>query len=312
MELILPFALKPPGRQISIKDQLLLLGSCFAEEIGDKMMQRRFRVLMNPHGILYNPASLAIALQDYVQNRVYTRADLFQRDGLWHSFHHHGRFSQSRPEKTLESINHAIEKTHLVLKEAQWLVVTFGSAYVYHHKKTGQPVGNCHKVPSAEFDKILITIPAITGIWQEQIEALKKFNPHLSILFTISPVRYVRDGLIGNNRSKAILIDAVHRLLETNKNCFYFPAYEIVIDQLRDYRFFKEDLVHPNQLAIDYVWEKFSQNMCDAATQQFLAEYEPLLKGLQHRAFQEETAEHQNFKLHLKEKISALEKKYAL
>lgn len=312
MELILRLPIKPPTAQINLKDALLLMGSCFAGEIGQKMQERRFNVLINPHGILYNPLSLAEATGDYLTAKVYSQNDLFQHDGLWHSFRHHGRFSQPDADSALQLINPEIARAHAQLKVARGLIVTFGSAFVYQHKKSGAAVANCHKVPGAEFEKQLLDKQTILAVWEEQLRALKEFNPQLNILFTVSPVRYVRDGVIENNRSKGILIDAVHTLVERHDNCFYFPAYEIVIDELRDYRFFKEDLVHPNHLAVSYVWEKFTATQCDATTQQFLEAYEPLHRGLQHQPLQENSQEYQRFREQLGEKIRAIEKKYGL
>lgn len=312
MELILHFPVKPPAAQINLKDTILLMGSCFAEEIGQKMHDRRFNVHINPHGILYNPLSLAQAADDYLTAKVYSQDDLIQHDGLWHSFRHHGRFSQPDADAVLQHINSEIGRAHAQLKAARWLILTFGSAFVYQHKKSSAPVANCHKVPAAEFEKLLLNKQTIVTAWEEQLQTLKKSNPQLNILFTISPVRYVRDGVVENNRSKGILIDALHTLVERHSNCFYFPAYEIVIDELRDYRFFKDDLVHPNHLAVNYVWEKFAGAMCDPATRQFLAEYEPLHRGLQHRPLQQNSAEHQRFRVQLEENTRALEKKYGL
>ncbi len=310
MDFILPFTVGAPSKPVSIKHAVLLMGSCFAEEIGHKMGERKFNVLVNPHGILYNLLSLSIALEDYINEKRYSEKDIFHVNELWQSFNHHGRFSNVSSEKCLQEINTEIKQAHAQLKKADWLIITFGSAFAYKHKKTNQLVGNCHKIPSGEFEKVLLSKEEITTAWKKQIEALKTFNPKLNILFTVSPVRYVRDGLIENNRSKGILLDAVHSLIEQNSNCFYFPAYEIVIDELRDYRFFKEDLVHPNHLAVNYVWEKFVHSFCDKNTQDFLLEYDPLLKGLNHRLLNEETEASKKFKLQLEDKIKVLEKKY--
>lgn len=310
MELILPFEVKKPSRQIHIKDAILFAGSCFAEEIGDKMTERRFNVHVNPHGILYNPYSLAESLLDYTEGKTYTKEDIFLYNEVWQSFKHHGRFSQKNADSYLSVINTEILKARQHLKECTWLCVTFGSAYVFKHKKTDQFVGNCHKVPSKEFDKILLSKDEIVSKWTSQLALLKKFNPKLHLIFTVSPVRYVRDGLIENNRSKGILLDAVHTLVEKNPDCFYFPAYEIVIDELRDYRFYKEDLVHPNHIAVDYVWEKFVGSFCDERTQGYLHEFEPLLKGMKHKPFHENSEAHEKFKKQLAEKIQALDEKY--
>jgi hypothetical protein len=312
MEFILTFPLKKPAQQIGLKDGIVLLGSCFAEEMGAKLVPRRFNVLVNPHGILYNPESLATAISEYMAGRQYTQADLFRHNNLWHSYQHHGRFSQADEAACLQGINAEIDKAHAQLKAARWLIVTFGSAFAYRHKKSGSLVANCHKVPSTEFEKVLLTKESIAGRWTSLLAALQKFNPELRFVFTVSPVRYVRDGLVENNRSKGILLDSIHTLVESNVGCYYFPAYEIVVDELRDYRFYKEDLVHPTAQAVNYVWEKFATTALDATAQQFIAEYETVRKALQHRPFQESSQEYQGFRKQLEEKIHALEKKYAL
>lgn len=309
MNFILPFLLKRFTNQLNIRQAMLLMGSCFAEEMGAKLEERKFNTLINPHGILYNPISITRALTDYVQHKKYVQKDIFLHEDLWRSFSHHGKFSNTYASVCLENINHKINQAHLQLKEAKWLLITFGSAYAYLHNN--QVVANCHKLPSSQFEKVLISKEQITDVWQKEINVLKELNPQLNILFTVSPVRYVRDGLIENNRSKGILLDAVHTLTEENTNCFYFPAYEIVIDELRDYRFFKEDLVHPNTLAVNYVWRKFTDTLCDEETKSFMADYEPILKSLQHRDLQEGTSASLKFKKQLEEKINTLKAKYS-
>ena len=310
MDFILPFPLKQAEKQISIKQDLLLIGSCFAEEIGKKLQERKFKAITNPHGISYNPTSISNAITDYLENKIYTQNDLFHHNELWQSFNHHGKFSSTDSEACLKEINAEINQAHTHLKNAKWLIITFGSTFAYVNKKSNTIVANCHKIPSGEFEKVLLSKNQIIVIWNKQLAALKKFNPDLNVLFTVSPVRYVRDGLIENNRSKGILLNAVHTLIEQNANCFYFPAYEIVIDELRDYRFFKEDLVHPNELAINYVWEKFVNTLCDEETKKFLAEYEPLLKSMHHRPLQEDTEAYKKFKLQLEAKVKTIERKY--
>lgn len=310
MELILPFSVPTPSRQINLREGILLLGSCFAEEIGAKLLERKFKAVVNPHGILFNPVSILQAIEDYRKNKAYTEEDLLLHEELWHSLSHHGRFSSVQASVALKNINEEIGKAAAHLKTAKWLVITFGSAFAYVNKQTGQVAANCHKIPSDRFDKILVSKEQIVSGWNELSKELHILNPSLRVIFTVSPVRYVRDGLIENNRSKSILLDSVHTIIEKNKNCFYFPAYEFVIDVLRDHRFYKEDLVHPNHLAINYVWEKFTESFCDTHTREFLEEYEPLLRGLNHRPLQEDTEAHRQFKLQLDEKIKALDEKY--
>ena len=308
MDFILPFPIKKLPQQVNIQQAMLLVGSCFAEEIGAKLRERKFNTLVNPNGILYNPLSICEAVSDYIENQKYTQADIFLHDELWRSFNHHGKFADVNADACLQNINRKIIEAHNQLKNAKWLVLTFGSAFAYTHND--EVVANCHKLPSSQFKKVLLSKEEIVSAWQKQIKILKEFNPVLQIMFTVSPVRYVRDGVIENNRSKGILLDAVHTLVEQNTNCFYFPAYEIVIDELRDYRFFKEDLVHPNHLAINYVWQKFVNAACDDETQNFIADYEPIMRSLQHRDLQQETSASIKFKKVLEEKQGAFKKKY--
>ena len=309
MDFILPFSIKKLPKQISIRQPILLLGSCFAEEIGAKLNERKFNNLINPHGILYNPLSIAEALTDYITDKKYTETDIFFHDELWRSFNHHGKFADVNANACLANINRHIAEAHLQLKTAQWLMVTFGSTFAYTHND--EIVANCHKLPASQFKKVLLTKEQIVIAWQKQISVLKEFNPQLQIMFTVSPVRYVRDGVIENNRSKGILLDAAHTLIEQNANCFYFPSYEIVIDELRDYRFFKEDLVHPNHLAVNYVWQKFVDAACDDETKNFISDYESIMRSLQHRDLQQETSASVKFKKALEEKQVAFKKKYS-
>lgn len=310
MELILPFKIKESAQKISFRNRLLMSGSCFAEEIGSRMQDRTFDVQINPHGILFNPSSLAAAMLHYMDKKTFRSDDLIFHNDMWSSLWHHGRFSDGDQKKCLRQINREIGQAHARLKKGDWLIVTFGSAFAYVHRNSNQVAGNCHKLPQAEFRKILLGKDTIVSQWNEVVHSLGEFNPKLNIIFTVSPVRYIRDGLIENNRSKSILLDSVHTLVEQHERCFYFPAYEIVIDELRDYRFYKEDLVHPNQLAADYAWEKFAAAFCDTETKNFLQEFEPLLRASRHRPLHEESAAARKFKKELGKKIRALEAKY--
>lgn len=281
MDFILPFTPEKAAQPIYKEDRLLLMGSCFAEEIGTKLTEYSFKALVNPHGILFNPLSISTALREYIENKVYSEKDIFHYDGLYRSFHHHGRFSQPDALNVLENINLHITQAHSWLNSANFLLITFGSAFAYTHKSA--VVANCHKLPQKEFQKILIPKEEIVSTYLQLINELKNFNPALKIVFTVSPVRYIRDGLAENNRSKGILLDAVHTLNENHTNCFYFPAYEIVTDVLRDYRFFKEDLVHPNDMAIKYVWNCFAESWFAEETGTFMKQKEAELKKLRHR-----------------------------
>ncbi|MBS1647464.1 MAG: GSCFA domain-containing protein [Bacteroidetes bacterium] len=293
---------------ISVRQPLLLLGSCFAEEIGARLRLHQFKALCNPHGILYNPVSIAHSLHEVLFRKEYQQSDVFLQEDLWCSFSHHGQFSHPRQADCLQHINHSIFQAHQHLQSAEWLVVTFGSAFAYTHQ--GRVVANCHKIPSRQFIKKLLSKEEIVSVWQQQLGLLQQQLPNIKVLFTVSPVRYLRDGLAENNRSKGILIDAVHSLIEQNPFCFYFPSYEIVIDELRDYRFFKEDGLHPNELALNYVWKKWMEACFDEETQQFLREYESLLKNKQHKLLHLHTPSAQAFLTQVAQQEARLKKKY--
>ncbi len=287
MNFKLNFDIKSPTRKINYSDKLFFIGSCFSENIAEQFDKHLFSVVSNPHGILFNPTSIANAMQDVLNNKTYTEKDIFFEQGLWRSFHHHGQFSNADKTVCLEQINSSIKKAHEQLKKSEYLFITFGSAFAYKHIQQQNIVANCHKIPAKEFEKVLISKEDITSTYNKLIAELKTFNQNIKIVFTVSPVRYIRDGLVENNHSKAILLQSIHDLIATNENCFYFPSYEIVIDELRDYRFFKEDMVHPNELAVKYIWERMQQSWIDAISLEFIAEAGQYKRLLEHRVLNE-------------------------
>lgn len=306
MNFRLTFPVAPLEPSIQYSDKLLLSGSCFAEEIGTLLQQHKFNALMNPNGILFNPLSIAQSMQSYLDGRLYTAKDLFQHEDLWHSWDHHSRFSASTAADALEHINYSQSAAIQRLKEADWLIITLGSAYVYHLKENNKMVANCHKVPDAAFYKRLLPADEIIAALDNMMHRLFFTNRKVNILFTVSPVRYVRDGLVENNLSKAILLQSVHHLVNKFDRLFYFPAYELVMDDLRDYRFYKEDLVHPNELAVRYVWDHFTNACLHPEGQQLLTQVKDILRARQHRPFNPETPQHQQFLAAYAKKVQAL------
>ena len=264
MNFHLNFQIPSFPHKINYSHTSLFIGSCFAENIGWLMNQYKFKTTINPHGILYNPSSIAVALRRYMKNDWVTEKELFFANECWNSWEHHSRFSNPDKQKCLAEINKTITEAHVALKDAEWLQITFGSAFIY--KRSDQLVGNCHKQAQKEFVKTMLTSSEIVEEYKLLMKELLQFNPKLKIVFTISPVRYIRDGVVENNLSKARLVDSVHQLV--NKNVFYFPSYELIIDDLRDYRFYKEDLVHPTEQAIAYVFDKFRAVCFDDKTMQ--------------------------------------------
>ena len=291
---------KPSKYPIEYGDKLLLIGSCFTENIGAKFKTHLFELSENPYGILFNPVSVKNALTEIMEIRKYQSDDLFLHNDLWHSWNHHSRFSAIEKDTALEGINHTILEVHDFLKSANRLVITLGSAWLYHLTNeaplgNGQVVANNHKGPINWFYKSLMQPNDLLEKLDDLVKRLQTFNPKLHIIFTISPVRHLREGLIENNRSKAVLIHAVHELVSQSNRVDYFPAYEYVMDDLRDYRFYAEDLVHPNFAASGYVWDKLVETYMEPKTQTIMKQIAELQLAMNHKPFFNGSAEHQKF-----------------
>jgi hypothetical protein len=291
---------------IRYTDKILLIGSCFTEHMSERLSLHKFRVLSNPHGILFNPLSVAESLNGYVSGKRYTASDLFFLNELWNSWDHHTRFSDVDQQAALERINHSQEAAAACVRDADWIMVTLGSAFQYYLKESGKAVANNHRAPAQWFEKRLLAIEQVTSSLQQSLENILSINPKAKFLFTISPVRHIRDGVVDNNRSKARLIEAVHALCAHYPQAFYFPAYEIVIDILRDYRFYDIDFVHPNYLATQFVWEKFSETCFDAATQTLMEQVREIATARAHRPRFPDTEAHKKFRKSYQEKIRML------
>ncbi len=295
MEFILPFQISKSENKIGFNNKLLFIGSCFAEEIGALMNTHRMDVKLNPHGILFNSLSISSAISDIINQRKYQAHDLIFDGLVWHSFYHHGRFSHPDATQCLENINQEIHNANAFLKDTDWLVITLGSSWAYRFKSNNEIVANCHKMPSKLFEKVLLSSAIQEEALQSTISQLKQLRPSLNIILSISPVRYVRDGLIENNLSKAQLLTTVHNLVSKNTNTHYFPAYELVNDVLRDYRFFKEDMVHPNEQAIQFVWSQFLETYMDKVNLDLMKEVSSLLQFQNHRPLHtHDRAKHSN------------------
>lgn len=295
MKFHLQFPIAPFPEKINYRQQLLFMGSCFAESIGATMEKYKFNVLINPNGIIYNPSSISNSLRKYIANYKFDETDLFHANEVWNSWEHHSEYSFLEKEKTLTSINSAISEANKYLLKADWLFITFGSAYYYKRKDTEKLVANCHKQPQKEFTKHLLTVEEIVDDYTHLINDLKNINSKLKIVLTVSPVRYIRDGVVENSRSKARLLETVHQLSERNSNVYYFPAYEIVIDDLRDYRFFKEDLTHPNGIAINYIFEKWLETTFDKETELLFEKVKSIISDSNHRPLHPNTLSHNDF-----------------
>ncbi|WP_407521421.1 GSCFA domain-containing protein [Lacibacter sp. MH-610] len=300
--------IKPLPQSISYKDTIMLMGSCFTEHIGNKLQDLKFNVLQNPNGILFETASVCRSLNNYLDNKQYKAEDLQQFNELWLSWDHHSRFSHPQPEQSLNGINQSQQQAHAFIKEADWLIITLGSSFVYRLKESNSFVANCHKAPGTWFEKYLIPISEQIELLDNTIHRLFYSNPKLKIIFTISPVRHLRDGVVDNNRSKARLIETVHHLVNKFDRLFYFPAYELVIDVLRDYRFYDIDLAHPNYAATQFVMEHFAAYAFDEPTQNLMKEIKQLVTARNHKPFHPGSNQHQQFLKQHYAKAEALSK----
>lgn len=266
MELRTTFEITPSPHKITYNDPVMFIGSCFAASVGKMCENGHLPVMINPAGTVYNPISVSNTLSTIIAQREYATDDLYNNKGTWISFNHYTDFSSANAEDALRKINKATAESHNFLSAARYLFITFGTAWIYRWKKNGSIVSNCHKIPAAEFTREMLTVEAIIEFWNSQLNTLHSEYPDLKVIFTISPVRHWKDGAHGNQISKSVLFLAVEELLKHPAVINYFPAYEIVMDDLRDYRFYDDDMLHPSSAAISYIWEEFSKCWFDEKT----------------------------------------------
>ena len=268
---------------IEHSEKILTIGSCFAENIAEYFRYYRFNIDSNLFGVLYNPVSILNSLKILNEEKVFSEADLIYDQGEWHSFYHHSDFSHHDKQECLDKINFKIESASQFIKKSDRIIITYGTSFVYNYIQKAMIVSNCHKIPQSEFTRLLLNADEVTDLISHTIDLLSEMNPGLNIIFTVSPVRHWKDGPVENQVSKSQLILAVNRVVEDHDHCEYFPSYEIMMDDLRDYRFYNEDLLHPNSIAIDYIWDKFAGSMLSESTRKLLFEIEKLVKARKHR-----------------------------
>lgn len=296
MELYTHINIPKASFSFSYQEKTLLLGSCFAENIGKKLEENKFKVDSNPFGTLYNPSSIAEAVRILLRPEQFTTNNLFQHHGIYHSFSHHSRFSSPSEVKCLANINDRLTRSSSTIREAGRMIITWGTAYVYKLKESGQVVSNCHKLPEKLFTRELLSVNDIVATWKCLLLSIWEENPELKVLFTVSPIRHWKDGAHGNQISKATLLLAVDQLQTAfPKQISYFPAYEIMMDELRDYRFYADDMLHPSVQAIEYIWQRFIESSFSVDTQEILKEWNNLQKAINHKPFQPESKAHKQF-----------------
>jgi len=296
-------SIPPNDFTISHASKIAMHGSCFAENMASKFLNAGFTINLNPFGIAYNPLSLSQNLNRLLDNKPYTVDELFKDNDLYHSFSHHSRFSGTSPDKVVNRINARLEEASAFLRTAGLLIITFGTAYVFRLQSSGSVVSNCHQLPAKLFSYKRLNMDAIIKEWNDLIVRLQTFNPSLRILFTVSPIRHWKDGAHENQLSKSILLLSVEELLRNHSLCFYFPAYELLMDDLRDYRYYTEDMLHPSSQAIDYVWEKFTEAWFDKDTSKKAHAFEKVHQSLNHIPLHPESEAYRKFREKAEEQL---------
>ncbi len=295
---------------IDYSSKIVLLGSCFAENMGEKFDYFKFQTIVNPFGVIFNPVSLEKLIRRCVENRQFTENDIFFHNELWHCFEVHSELSNLDKNTFLNSLNELIDVTHQQLNNATHIIITLGTSWVYRNIETNEIVANCHKVPQKQFTKELLTINEIEESLKSIISLVQSVNPNCKFIFTVSPVRHIKDGFVENTLSKAHLIAALHTSSFQLPTSNYFPSYEIMVDELRDYRFYAEDMLHPNQTAIDYIWIKFFENYISESEFRLMNAICEIQRALKHRPFNPNTESHQKFIDNLTKKMQLIKNQH--
>jgi len=296
---------------ISHNEPTMLIGSCFSDNIGQRMRSAMMNVDINPFGTIYNPLSIATSITRLANNQPVEGGDLFQLGGLWNSFLFHSRFSKTDKTRAIEGMNNRISAAHEHLQNARTIIITLGTAMVYRLRTTSEVVSNCHKVPQHQFFRRMETIDGMTQTLAEALHQLRQFNPNLQIIITVSPIRHIADGLAQNQLSKASLRVVASNLTQMMPECVtYFPAYEIMLDDLRDYRFYAPDMVHPSEVAIEYIWQAFQATFFDDRTSQAVSRCERVTKRLMHRPITDNSEAIARFNADTRTVVANLVKEY--
>ena len=298
-------AKKPMGYD----SQILTLGSCFAEHIGKWLQYYKVRSVLNPFGILFHPLAIENLISRAMAEKEYTKADIFFLNERWHCFDGHSVLSSASEATLLDKLNEGLQQTRQQIKGASHILITLGTAWVYRNITSGAVVANCHKVPQKQFTKELLSLDEVASSLERIINLVRSSNPQVQLVFTVSPVRHLKDGFVENQQSKAHLIAALHKVLK-EESISYFPSYEIMMDELRDYRFYAEDMVHPNDLAIRYIWEKFKESWVGKKAYPVMEKVGEVQRGLNHRPFDPNSVQHIAFVKSLKEKMDVLKQSY--
>ncbi|OFX51412.1 MAG: hypothetical protein A2046_04415 [Bacteroidetes bacterium GWA2_30_7] len=296
--------------RISHENNIFLIGSCFTENIGQKLNNAGFNVEINSFGTQYNPISIANSIKLIIAKLQLQKDDFIFHENLWKSFYHYSSFNSPNESELIAKVNDKINYADIFLKSSKYLIITFGTAWIYRYKKTNKIVSNCHKIHANEFTRELLSVENIVEIYTDLINSVISYNSDIKIIFSVSPIRHLKDGAFGNQISKSTLILAINTLIN-NFNCTsYFPAYETFMDDLRDYRFYAEDMLHPSQSGINYVWKKFTESLMDKETLMIMSEVEKLNKFVTHRVNNKDSEMYKSFNNTMNNKIKELKTKY--
>lgn len=295
---------KQSKNQIDYSSNILLLGSCFSENIGKKLNYFKFQNFQNPFGILFHPKAIETLIANTVEGKVYSEKDTFFQNEQWHCFDTHSKLSNTSKDHLISELNTQINLTRSRLKTASHVVITLGTSWIYRDIKSENIVANCHKLPQKQFSKELLSVNEVTDSLNNILNLIRSINYEASIIFTVSPVRHLKDGFIENSQSKAHLLTAIHQVVK--EQSFYFPSYEIMMDELRDYRFYDEDMIHPNKIAINYIWDKFKDVWVSDSALKIMNAVDSIQKGFQHKPFKPKSEAHQKFLQKLEAKQTQL------
>lgn len=309
MKLQTTVEVQTPQRQIDFQSQLLLVGSCFTENIGARLRAYKLSTFLNPCGIAYNPVSVLNSIQFLTGSKKMRSSDCILHNELWHSLHHHGSFSREKKDDLLTAAQLKMAQGKEAINNATHIFLTLGTAWVFRHIATNQLINNCHKLPTKEFQRQKLTLQEATALLHEMVAEIRKKNATAEVIFTVSPVRHSKDGLHENQLSKATLLLAIETVQQQYPNILYFPAYELALDELRDYRFFAEDFCHLNALGTSYIWEKFVACYITKAAQQHFPAIEKLQKSVQHKVQKPKSTQYQDFLKKVRMQIKELEEK---
>lgn len=301
---------KKANKTIDYSKRCMLIGSCFTENIGQRLAGYRLPNAINPFGIVYNPISVKNSIKFLLQRKTFAASDLFLNQELWHNFYFHSRYSSINSEVALKQMNNSVREGADFLRKTDFLFITFGTAFCFRHVKSGTVVSNNHKLPGKEFERFRLSVDDIVREYEELLVLLWRENPNLEVVFTVSPVRHLKDGAHGNQLSKATLLLAIDSLVNRFDKCDYFPAYEIFMDDLREYRFYEQDMVHPNTQGVEYVWEKFQERYLDEETIQLSTRIVKILKAMAHRPNNVESDSHKKFLRRHSEMVKSLLKEH--